>query len=157
MRYNLKESSEHSFGWVLTDTELGIVVTFEEGNFNDSQEMVVLDGIPEQFRGMSATELTKALNGAVSDLVEWLRNNHPELIFTSPKKVKERARQSIGSSIKSLREEYGESQRDLAKAIGIDQGHLARIESGKYSVGIDILAMIADHYKMVLGFFYPDI
>ena len=33
------------FGWVLTDTEHGIVVTFEEGRFNDTQKVTVLEDV----------------------------------------------------------------------------------------------------------------
>ena len=33
--------------------------------------------------------------------------------------------------------------RDLAKLAGIDAANLSRIENGKYSVGLDILAKIA--------------
>lgn len=33
------------FGWVLTDTEHGVVVTFEEGRFNDTQKVTVLEDV----------------------------------------------------------------------------------------------------------------
>ena len=52
-------------------------------------------------------------------------------------------RARIGVRIREIREERGMEARDLAKLAGIDAANLSRIENGKYSVGLDILAKIA--------------
>ena len=49
----------------------------------------------------------------------------------------------IGNRIKEIREERGIEARDLARLVGIDAANLSRIENGRYSVGLDILAKIA--------------
>jgi transcriptional regulator with XRE-family HTH domain len=36
------------------------------------------------------------------------------------------------------------TQAQLAERCGLQQAHIARIENGKYSVGLDTLAQIAD-------------
>jgi transcriptional regulator with XRE-family HTH domain len=51
-------------------------------------------------------------------------------------------RERIGKRIAELRKKKGLSQVRLAELSGIDSGHIARIELGKYSTGIDILAKI---------------
>ena len=41
----MQKSSTRPNGWVLTDTENGIVVTFDDGNFNDTQKVTPLDDV----------------------------------------------------------------------------------------------------------------
>ena len=52
-------------------------------------------------------------------------------------------RQRIGKRIAQLRAEAGMSQARLAELTGMEQPHIARIEAGRYSVGVDILGKIA--------------
>ena len=52
-------------------------------------------------------------------------------------------RQIIGKRIAAIRNELGLSQQDVADRVGMRQPHIARIEAGRYSVGIDILGKIA--------------
>lgn len=52
-------------------------------------------------------------------------------------------RQRIGKRIAQLRTEAGMSQARLAELTGMEQPHIARIEAGRYSVGVDILGKIA--------------
>ena len=53
-------------------------------------------------------------------------------------------RKYIGKRIAELRKERKLSQVDLAIKTGLDKGHIARIELGRYSVGLDTLQKIAD-------------
>lgn len=53
-------------------------------------------------------------------------------------------RQVIGRRVAQLRVEAGMTQERLAELTGMRQAHIARIEAGRYSVGIDILAKIAN-------------
>jgi DNA-binding XRE family transcriptional regulator len=55
--------------------------------------------------------------------------------------VEERKR--IGRRIAELRKEQNMTQAQLADRCGIAQAHIARIETGRYSVGLDTLAQIA--------------
>ncbi len=52
-------------------------------------------------------------------------------------------REYIGKRIAELRKERELSQSALALKAGLDKGHIARIEQGKYSVGLDTLQKIA--------------
>ena len=59
-------------------------------------------------------------------------------------------RERIGQRIAELRKEKGISQAKLSELTGIGTGHIARIELGKYSTGIDTLAKIAEILELSL-------
>lgn len=61
-------------------------------------------------------------------------------------------RERIGKRIAELRHDAGISQEKLAELSGVGSSHIARIEMGRYSVGIDTLAKIAQVFKMQLDF-----
>ena len=61
-------------------------------------------------------------------------------------------RERIGRRIAELRHDAGISQEKLAELSGVGSSHIARIEMGRYSVGIDTLAKIAQVFKMQLDF-----
>ena len=61
-------------------------------------------------------------------------------------------RERIGKRIAELRHKAGISQEKLAELSGVGYSHIARIEMGRYSVGIDTLAKIAQVFKMRLDF-----
>ena len=52
-------------------------------------------------------------------------------------------KQSLGSNIKSAREERGISQRKLALMTGTSRSYLWKIETGSAGLGIDVLCRIA--------------
>jgi len=58
----------------------------------------------------------------------------------------------IGDRIKELREAAGLSQKELAEKCDLRQQHIARVELGKYSTGIDILSKIAAALGVRLDF-----
>ena len=55
----------------------------------------------------------------------------------------ERERLRIGCRIQELRFEAGMTQKDLADATGLLQPNIARIETGRYGITIDLLSRIA--------------
>lgn len=57
---------------------------------------------------------------------------------------KDRERKRIGQRIADIRKQQGKTQHDIAEATGLQQSHIARIEAGRYSVGLDTLAAIGD-------------
>lgn len=57
--------------------------------------------------------------------------------------INEDERKRIGMRIAEIRKEKGLTQAQLAAATGLQQAHIARIETGRYSVGLDTLALIA--------------
>lgn len=121
-------------GFVLTDPEKGIVITFERGRFNDTQKITFLEDIEAPDPAVIARSLR--------EMADWLAENHPEtLTVNAPDKQAERNR--IGLLIRRERERQGLSLRDLAARCGITHSHIARIESGKYNVTLDILSKVA--------------
>ena len=51
-------------------------------------------------------------------------------------------RERIGALIKSIREEQGLTQDDIAERCGMQKQNISRIEHGKYTVGVEVLAKI---------------
>lgn len=52
-------------------------------------------------------------------------------------------RERIGNRIQEIRTKKGLSTYKLAEMTGFEQSNISRIESGRYSTGIDILSKIA--------------
>lgn len=66
------------------------------------------------------------------------------LIREQKEQADENTRLRIGNRIAELRKERGMTQRDVAEMSGVNVSNIARIEGGKYSVGLDVLAKIAN-------------
>ena len=64
----------------------------------------------------------------------------------------EQERLRIGMRIAELRREKGLTQRELGDKCGLQGSHIARIEKGRYSVGLDTLTAIADAMETTLDF-----
>ena len=64
----------------------------------------------------------------------------------------EQERQRIGQHIAQLRKEKGMTQQDLANRVEMQRSHIARIEAGRYSVGLDPLTAIAQALGKRLAF-----
>lgn len=74
-KYLLQKSAEKPQWWILTDTGLGIVLQFKEGEFNESQKVTFLNDIkrPDPLK----------IARAVRYMGDWLYENHRELMFIS--------------------------------------------------------------------------
>ena len=72
------------------------------------------------------------------------RDGYEMMTYLLPDQDKMEERQRIGSKIKELRQKQNIDARTLALRAGIDASNLSRIEQGHYSVGLDILAKIAN-------------
>lgn len=59
--------------WVFTDTAHGVVIIFEEGKFNDTQKITLLneDEAPDAL----------TLARIVREMSEWLAARHPKIVF----------------------------------------------------------------------------
>ena len=58
--------------------------------------------------------------------------------------MNENERERIGKRIAELRKAKGLTQMQLAEKTGFSQSNIGRIETGRYSVGLDVLASIAE-------------
>lgn len=75
---------------------------------------------------------------------ELYRNGYEMMFYLVPDQDKMVERQRIGVRIRELRQKQNIDARTLAIKAGIDASNLSRIEQGRYSVGLDILAKIAN-------------
>ena len=64
----------------------------------------------------------------------------------------EQERHRIGQDIAQLRKEKGMTQQDLADRVDMQRAHIARIEAGRYSVGLDTLTAIGQALGKRLAF-----
>lgn len=134
-RYLLQKSDEDPMLWALVDTYEQIVCQFKEGDFNGSQRITTLnDDCDYDFA---------KLPGIVRAMADWLRENHYEIMFSSPQLIAREARKSIGRQVKEARSKAGMTVRKLANKCAIGSGHISRIEAGRYNVSTDTLAIIA--------------
>ena len=74
-------------------------------------------------------------------LMDCMANEGFSFFSATGDRSKERKR--IGTRIRQLREEKGIEAKHLATLANIDAANLSRIESGSYSIGLDILSRIA--------------
>ena len=74
-RYIIQQSSTHPNKWVLTDKRNNIVVTFEDGKFNETQKVTMLDDTQ-----LTANELAKVMR----ELGEWAVKYHSSKCFNIP-------------------------------------------------------------------------
>ena len=75
MERNLLQKSKERENWlVATDTEVGLVVRFEKGKFNDTQKATLLDDV--KYNHYTATDSAVAIR----ELTDWLVANHSDVL-----------------------------------------------------------------------------
>ena len=75
MNKYILQKSTHPNKWVLTDECNGIVVTFEDGAFNSTQKVTLLDDTR-----LTSNELAKAMR----EMGEWVVRYHSSKCFNQP-------------------------------------------------------------------------
>lgn len=73
--YIIQKSSTLPNGWVLTDKENGIVVTFEDGEFNETQKVTPLE---------DTSHTPQELARIMQELGEWVVRHHSSKCFKQP-------------------------------------------------------------------------
>lgn len=120
--------------WEVFDTLNGIRCSFQQYEFNDTQEFTFDPAI---------TPDPLALARCANDMAQWLLEEHPLLLTNSPDAVKHEARKRVGETLKTARIAKGLTVRDLEAKTGLANNHISRIENGKYNATIDTIALIA--------------
>lgn len=69
----IQQSSTQPNSWVLTDTENGVVIVFEDGRFNETQKVTMLEDVPK----LSPTDLAQIMH----KLGEWGARYHGSKLF----------------------------------------------------------------------------
>lgn len=59
---------------------------------------------------------------------------------------------SIAKRLHDLREDHDETQRDVAKLLGLPMQRISEWETGKYTPRIDILIILADHWNVSIDY-----
>ena len=75
-KYVIQKSNTQPNGWVLTDTEEGIVVRFEDGKYNETQKVTIIDDKPNP----SAAKLARVMR----EIGEWAVKYHSSKCFSQP-------------------------------------------------------------------------
>lgn len=142
-RYLLQKSDEDPKLWALVDTTEQVVCQFKEGDFNGSQRVTTLNDDSDY-------DFSK-LPSIMRAMADWLRENRPDIMFSAatkspkaPSPVARDARRRIGQTLKAAREAKGYTTRYLGSLTGLDQGHIVRIEAGRYGLTVDTLARLCD-------------
>ncbi|WP_260378623.1 DNA breaking-rejoining protein [Prevotella intermedia] len=71
-KYIVQKSTQPN-SWVLTDTENGVVIVFEDGRFNETQKVTMLEDAPK----LSPTDLAQIMR----KLGEWGARHHGSKLF----------------------------------------------------------------------------
>lgn len=71
-KYIIQKSSTQPKGWVLTDTENKVVITFQDGQFNESQKVTLLE---------DSTATAEELARIVGAMGEWAARHHGSKCF----------------------------------------------------------------------------
>lgn len=77
-RFLIQKSNTLPNGWVLTDTLNGVVVTFEDGYYNETQRTTMLDDKP--LSKYSVTDLARIMR----EIGEWAVRYHSSKCFSAP-------------------------------------------------------------------------
>ncbi len=75
-RFTIQHSGTQPNHWVLTDAENGVVVKFEDGCFNETQQVTILEDKPEP----SPNKWAKIMR----ELGEWAARHHGSKCFKQP-------------------------------------------------------------------------
>lgn len=71
-KFIIQQSSTQPNGWVLTDTENKVVITFQDGQFNESQKVTLLE---------DSTATAEELAHIVGAMGEWAARHHGSKCF----------------------------------------------------------------------------
>jgi hypothetical protein len=74
-KYIIQQSNTQPNKWVLTDKENGVIITFEDGKFNETQKVTLLDDTR-----LTANELAKVMR----EMGEWVVKYHSSKCFNTP-------------------------------------------------------------------------
>lgn len=138
-RFLLQRSTQQENWWVLTDTRKGIVIKFEQGKFNKTQQITYLEDIE-----LNPTAIAHDLR----IMADWLAQYYYHLAVENPQPSFDREyhRKMIGVRLRELRNANRMTIDDVAEATGIHRTNISKIENGKYGFTIDVVNQLANLY-----------
>lgn len=130
--------------WECTDTANGLICTFEQSKFNETQKFIFSSA-----QDIAACEVAEKIAKIANDMASWLRTHHYHLVMPYSNDA---ARISIALLIIAKRKELNLTQIDLAEKCGLDRSHISRIEQGRYNITIDVMGKIANAFGCHMAF-----
>jgi DNA-binding XRE family transcriptional regulator len=127
-KFVLQQAQTQNNGWVCADVENGIVCSFDDGKFNETQKITILNDI--------AKPDAQKIAGIVREMGDWLRENHYDKIFYN-------IREKFGENLKKIRNEKDLTVRGLADLSGLSKSTIENIEQARYSCSLDVIYKIA--------------
>lgn len=105
MKYELKKSDSQPDGWVLTDTENLVVIRFTEHQYNETQNISILDE-QEFFRKIeeSGADPASSLAHVLSQMGDYLARHHYSIAMPTP--VHELRYSEDDTSVEIIRYKY---------------------------------------------------
>ncbi len=70
--------------------------------------------------------------------------------------MKRKISKSVGLKIRSLRESYGMSGKDLSILLGISQQHQSRYENGEVNIHVDTIYQLAQIFNVSPTYFFTE-
>lgn len=141
-RYILQPSEQEGY-FICTDTENGIVCKFKKLEFNETQEITILDDVKQP--------RPRKLARHMLDMGVWLRENHYLKILPMPS-----LRVWVGHNIKRIRKNRGLTQLELSEISGITQANIAKVEQGRYDIRIDTIEKLCHALGAQIDFIEND-
>ena len=121
-------------GWlVATDKDNGIVVRFKCHEYNETQQVTLLNG--DTFK--TAEDAVKVAT-YIRELADWLRLNHYDKVFYSS------FRELVGNQLREIRKSKGLTGREVANLAGMKESTISKIEYGRWSVSLDVLEKVCN-------------
>lgn len=143
MQYILKKSALTLTGWVLEDTESGVLCSFKAHKFNETQEWEMIK-TPEA----TGEELANELATAARNAADWIREN---AYFVAMPITSEDFNKYIAQQVRCARLAKGWSKYKLAKETGVSERHIGYIESGEHNIGVELLYKISETLDVVIS------
>lgn len=81
-KYIMQKSSTRPKGWVLTDTENLVVVRFEDGKFNDTQKVSILDD--SRLKDLPTSEIANKAAKIIQAMGDYVVRYHSSKAFDMP-------------------------------------------------------------------------
>ncbi len=138
-KYIVQKSETTAGGWVCTDTEHGVVMSWTEGDFSQSQRITFLEDVPR------ATALNVAT--ILREMGDYLAEYHRDKVGNKNARP---AWRGVIDAVKKIRKDRGLTQQDVATALGCSKQNYQRFEAGKECPSLRMLAEVCDVLGLTL-------
>lgn len=141
-RFVLQKSTRPMW-WVLTDSENGVVLKFEQHKFNETQEVTILEDFE---RDMDSVELAKNLASIMQDFGQWMRENAYHIGMPL-----DDCRAWCSVMIRRAMEETDTSKEELALKSGFRERNIEKVLDGEFTLKVyDFIRLLSAMGKRIV-------